>query len=65
MSPAAYDPMRIIADVRSYLSDASNRLYDLDNPATPELERLFQAADEAIDAALAAVDKLTEDRHVD
>lgn len=56
-----YDPVQILAAVRSHLTDASNRLYHLDETTScKDKGRLFYAADKAIDAAIAAVDAMTE-----
>lgn len=55
-----FDSNKIVADVEGHLSEASNRLQDLDEPNADESrEALYQQADEAIDAALRAVQALT------
>lgn len=61
MTPG-YDPMRIIAAVRSALIDASNHLNELEAaPDSPRASSLFVAANTAIDDAMRAVDALVED----
>lgn len=56
-----YDPMRIIAAVRSALIDASNHLNELEAPDSLRASGLFLAANTAIDDAMRAVDALVED----